>query len=362
MLSPEIWDVIDAVHYRPAVSIILPFNVKINLNAEVNQKLNIVTDQVEAELNRNYPDEICVSVLDKLKKVVENIILDTEKKSMAIYVSPVFEKVIFMDRLAKERIIIDDSFEIRDLVYDLKNTSKYLVLLVSAKQSRIYLCNNSHFVRIIPEVPESAAAYINDTPERVSNFTDVKERKQTLINKFLSHIDKEIEQILKAHQLPFFVLGTKKTIGHFRKVTKHDKEIIAYIYANCDKMSTVDLKNILKPGLELWKRNKQENLLKRLEQAAGKGNLILGIKEIWQEISNQRSGILIVESNYVFAAQRGPTPDIITEISEPNNEFSYIRDAVDDVIEKILLSGGDIEFTDPGILESFNHIALIAFN
>ena len=46
---------------------------------------------------------------------------------------------------------------------------------------------------------------------------------------------------------------------------------------------------------------------------------------------------------------------------EPYNKFSYIKDAVDDVIEKILEAGGDVEFVEPGILESYNHIALIQY-
>jgi hypothetical protein len=34
---------------------------------------------------------------------------------------------------------------------------------------------------------------------------------------------------------------------------------------------------------------------------------------------------------------------------------------VDDVIEKVLENGGDVEFVDEGVLKDYHHIALILF-
>ena len=42
------------------------------------------------------------------------------------------------------------------------------------------------------------------------------------------------------------------------------------------------------------------------------------------------------------------------------NDF-HIKDAVDDFIEMVLHSGGDVEFVDEGILNGYEHIALIEY-
>jgi len=39
------------------------------------------------------------------------------------------------------------------------------------------------------------------------------------------------------------------------------------------------------------------------------------------------------EKNFMYAAEQGSTGDIIYKATEPYNKFSYIKDAVDDVIE-----------------------------
>ena len=45
----------------------------------------------------------------------------------------------------------------------------------------------------------------------------------------------------------------------------------------------------------------------------------------------------------------------------PYNKFSYIKDAVDTLIEKVLENGGDVEFVEPGMLKDYNHLALIQY-
>ena len=68
---------------------------------------------------------------------------------------------------------------------------------------------------------------------------------------------------------------------------------------------------------------------------------------------------MIVEEHFTFAAEQGEREDIIHAVEEPYNKFSYLKDAVDSVIEKVLEYGGDVEFVEDGSLADYNHIALI---
>ena len=185
----EIREVMEAVHYRPAVSIIIPFEPKMSLKTELANSLKTAANKVEKELLENYPDELGMLVMQKLRAVIKDLNFNTHKKSIAIYVSPVFEKVLYLDIAVEEKIIVDESFEIRDLVYSKKQLHKYLVLLLSNKVSRIYLGNTETFVRLVSDTPESVYAYVNDVPERVANFSDKSERKEVMMDKFLLHVD-----------------------------------------------------------------------------------------------------------------------------------------------------------------------------
>ena len=360
-IIPELQDVMEAVHYRPAVSVFMPFDQKMGLKKELTHSLKIAADKVERELLESYPDEMAMLITEKLRGIIQKLDFNTHKKSIAIYVSPVFEKVLYLDIAVEEKIIIDESFEIRDLVYSKKQLHKYLVLLLSGKESRIYLGNTNSFIRILSDTPEKVSAYINDAPEKVANFSDMSSRKEIITDKFLHHIDNSLGTILKTYQLPLFVLGSKKILGHFKSFTKHAGAIVEYVQGNYEETTMPDLKKILEPYVADWKKVIQKDLLNQIEDAAGKKKLAVGMREVWRKAMQQKGRLLIVEKNYVYAALHGSHEDIIYKAGKPNNEFSYIRDAVDEIIEKVLENGGDVEFVDKDILKDYRQIALVLF-
>lgn len=360
-VSSEIREVIGAVHYRPAVSVIMPFEPKMTLKAELTHSLKVAAKKVERELQDNYPDDMGTLVTQKLNNILQSLNYNTHKKSIAIYVSPVFEKVLYLDIPVEEKIIVDESFEIRDLVYSKKQLHKYLILLLSGKESRMYLGNTTTFARIVSNTPESVYAYVNEVPEKVANFSDMNERKEVVMEKFLHHVDTGLDIILNAYHLPLFVLGTDRIVGHFKKITKHSKAVVEYIHGNYEEATLPELKKVVEPHVADWKKVIERDLLNQLEEAEGKKKLAKGIKEVWREAMAQKSRLLVLEKNYMYAAQHGATESEIYKPVEPYNKFSIIKDAVDDVIEKVLENGGDVEFVDEGVLDKYHHIALIQY-
>ena len=361
IVTQEIREVIEAVHYRPAVSIIIPFEPKMSLKTEVAHSLKAAADKVELELRENYPGEMGMLVMQKLGTIIKELNFNTHKKSIAIYVSPVFEKVLYLDIAVEEKIIVDESFEIRDLVYSKKQLHKYLVLMLSSKVSRIYLGNTETFVRIVSDTPESIDPYVNDTPERVANFSDKSERKEIMMDKFLHHIDNALDIILNAYHLPLFIVGAERILGHFKKLSKHSVAVIEYVHGNYEEATLPQLKELLKPYVADWKIVRQKDLLNQLDEAESSKKLVAGIRDVWREAMSHKGRLLVVEKNYMFAAQHGSSEDVIYKATEPYNKFSYIKDAVDDIIEKVLENGGDVEFVDKDILEDYHHIALVKY-
>ena len=80
-------------------------------------------------------------VIIKLKNLFNTLNYNTHKKSIAIFVSPVVEKVFYFEMEMKKQIVIDPSFKISDLVNCKKESKEYLVLLLSDGFSKMYLSN-----------------------------------------------------------------------------------------------------------------------------------------------------------------------------------------------------------------------------
>jgi Bacterial archaeo-eukaryotic release factor family 3 len=329
-LTPEIRELMEAVHYRPAVSIILPFEPKMTSKSAITLLLNKAADKVERELIENYPDEMGKIVMNKLRIIYNSLNFTTHKKSIAIYVSPVFEKVLYLGIEVEEKVIVDESFEIRDLVYSKKQIHKYLVLLLSGNGSKIYIGNTESFVKIV-------------------------------VDKFLHYVDNALGNILNAYQIPLFVLGTDKILGHFKKFTKHSSSIIDYVHGNYEELSPLELLKLLQPHVTDWRQVRQKEILNEIEKAASANKLAIGMRDVWREAMARKGKLLLVEKNYMYAAEHGSSEEIIYKAIEPYSKFSYIKDAVDDVIEKVLENDGDVEFVDEGVLKDFHHIALVKY-
>jgi hypothetical protein len=358
-IDPELKAVINATHYRPALSIILPLKANISMHEEMAHVFKITADKAEAELIRHYPKEQCKLIMDKLRSLLSGLVIPPKKRGLALYVSPVFEKAIFLNVPVQEKIQIDESFEIRDLLNDKKQQNRFLLLTFNSAKAKLYLVDSAGLVSLPSSISLSIDQFVNDAPEKAGNFSDARERKRILEDKFLRHVDTALGDILLSHNLPVMVLATEKTIGHYKKITRHYEVIFVYGRGYREELTLTELTDLVAPHLDAWKLKKEARLLERLDEAAGRKLLTSGIKEIWQQVATGAYGLLIVEQNYRFAAQRGANPEVIEAISEPYNDFSYLRDAVDDVIETLLKNGGDVAFVADDRLTHYDHIALI---
>jgi hypothetical protein len=360
-LSPEIQEVINAVHYQPAISVIMPFEPKMGIKTELVQHLKLAADEAERKIREHYNDELATVVIQKLRNIIKNLNLNTYKKSIAIFVSPVFEKVLYLDIPVEQKIIIDESFEIRDLVYAKKEIHKYLVLLLSGKESKVYIGNSGTFIKVKSNVPDKAVAFEDDISERTANFSDPSHRKEVLLKKFLHQTDEGLSFLLQSYPLPVFIIGANKVLGYFKGLTQNEKNIAGYIHGNYEEATETELREVIKPYVDDWKKVKMEDLRRQMEKAANAGKLAIGIKDVWSHATQRRGRLLIVEKNFMFAALHGGSEDVINRLAGPYNQFSYIKDAVDDVIEKVLEHGGDVEFVDEDMLNDCGHIALIQY-
>lgn len=79
------------------------------------------------------------------------------------------------------------------------------------------------------------------------------------------------------------------------------------------------------------------SILVQLEKAGEAGRLSKGIKAVYNTATHRRGTLLIIEEEL------------------ENN----CKEVIDDIMEKVLKAGGDVEFVAPGTLLAYGQIALI---
>jgi hypothetical protein len=341
------------VKHSPCVSVIMPFEPKMNSREAVAFSLKRAVDTIRRDLYENFSKDVADEVLQKLQNVIDHLDYSTHKKSIALYVSATIEKVYYLDIEVREKIMTDTSLEIRDVVMNKKDERRFLVLVISGKKEKIYTVAGNKFQLI---TSNSVAHVERDLPEPVGNFTDAATIKEVRLKIFLRYIDNNLSNVLKFYPMPLFMITSKKNMGYFQSITKHHKNIAGFVHGNFDNATENELLKALEPQLKNWNAIREDHLQQQLKIARDENKLITGIRNVWIRANWKHKQLLVVEKDFYC-------PALITEKGETvfadddKNNVMIAKDAVDDVIEKVLANGGDVEFVDD--LKDYNRIALM---
>jgi len=360
-ISPEVKELIQIAHYRPAVSIVVPFSPKIALRAELKKDIKYAIDEAVRQIRNQYPDSLSVPVIEKLNNLSDELIIPSDKYGLVIYASPVYSKVYFLDVLPPARIVIDESFEIRDLLFSKKQMRRYLVFLLSSEKCRLLLHDGHHLLPVKMDSHASIDAYINDETERVSNFSDPVAYKTKQVEKFIRQMDKELTQQIKDNQYPVFLMGSRTILGMFMSRTHNRNSLKGMVEGNFEKSSLSEIESALKIPVHQWKCEEESSLLKQIDEAAGQQKLAVGIEEVWKEAYEKKGRLLIVEQDYKAAGEHVSGGKIVYKPTGSQNDFQTSTDVVDDVMEMVIKNGGDVAFVDDGVLQNYGHIALVKY-
>lgn len=340
--APEIGEIIGEVSYGPTISIILPFDPKMIAKSEISLRLKNAAIKVEKELLGSYSAEMVFLMMQKLQKSFNQLNFSTHTTSIAIYLSPVFEKLLYLNVPVEERVLVNKSFEIRDLLYTKKQLRKYLLLKIGTKGCEIYLGDTASLVPIVSIKLRCPMADLDD-----------------LSDKYLQQVDNSLGIILGTYQLPLFVMGSKEAVRQFMRISGHQNSVFEFLYGEYEHILTDDLKHILAPHVNDWDRIKETALIQKLEAAAEKHKLVTGIKDVWNDTAHHRGSLLVLEKKFIYSGCKGKKEDQRSQAIASFAKYSYIKDAVDEIIEKVLENGGDVEFVEEGVLNSYGRIALI---
>ena len=329
---------------QPCISVIMPFNPKMISKDELRVTLHHAYDEVKQQLLDYYGKEASKELLAKLQNVIDDLDYTTHKESIAIFVSPSVQKIYYLAIPVVQKIVVDTSFKIRNLVLNKKDNHEYLLLVISAKKEKIFVGNQETLTQIIFNRSDSLK---RDLPERVANFTDKKTEKETELKNFLRYIDTSLELILKLYPLPLFVMTTKKTMGLFKQASKHAHLITGYVHGNFENVPESDLRKALEPQMENWRAVKEKDVRNRLGVAQNDLKLVTGVHEVWKHARRKQGRLLVIEKDFNYPTQLDPRQEVASV------------DIIDDIIESVLESGGDVEFVDE--LKDYNRIALIEY-
>jgi hypothetical protein len=265
----------------------------------------------------------------------------------------------------KSKVVLDDSFEIRDLLYLKQYATPYFVLNLSKKGVHFYHgildelieIKNDKFPLLYEDQFEYERASIsNSSSSALKSFERDKNQISEMRLKTVFHeADAHLKHYL-SNDKNLLLAGTQKMIALFTGVASSKKSIAGKISGS---FKDTTLNKLSQSAWEMIIRSRNTEISKQIEKMKEQRNGLVaeGLQQAWSAATEGKGLVLMVEKDLHHRAYLRESENTL-HLQPPRKPYGIVADAVDELIETVQSKNGKVIFTDNGQLKTFNHLAL----
>lgn len=319
---------------------------------------NLITQAGERLLGEFSKREID-PLLTRLEQLANSLDYRNTLDGTAFFVNQDFGRVFTLPFAMPERVVVDETFATRDLIYALNRTSRYWVLVLSEQPTRLYEGTMDSLIELreggfpmVHEGPGGATALPNDPAVQRSVVRDERHRQ------FFRQVDAAFKKFAADDPLPLALVGVDRLLSFFNEVSDHRDLILTSVLGSHDKTSAHELGQLVWPQVEAALAERRRGALDQLGQAVGAQRSASGVGEVWRMAHEGRGRLLLVEKDFHYPATVDETGMQLTPADDAAAP-GVMDDAVDEIIETVLDKQGQVVFLDNGELDLHQRIALV---
>lgn len=368
-MTHDTFDLILSEKKGPCLSIIIPMNRLSRdrmLNPEIQRK---AIRKAKSILKRKEYSEAVTSVmLEKLNDLTGQIKPVYDMYGLGLFISPEIAELIEFPFPVKEKIIMDTSFETRDILYLKQFLTPYYVLVLGKNRIHLYSAVIDHFIEIkdgnFPMEYHDDHEYEHASIGTSFGFArkGFEKDKSALIKmrtqSFFKEAGTQLASYMHKTHLPLIVAGIKNQILDFKAQPSFHETISGEVIGSFNENNFADLRSKAWLSLAKYKRSEVNSKIKEFTERDRLGHLAKGIQEVWLAAHEGKGLSLLVEKDFNRTSYlRNNDPILYTRA--PKGKYTIVPDAVDEIIETVIEKGGKVTFAEEGKLNKFDSIALL---
>jgi hypothetical protein len=342
----------------PAITVTLPTHRKAPENRQdpirVRNLVKEATDRLLAEFGKREVEPLLVRLGELAADIDHRNTLD----GLGLFAHRDFARAFYLPFSLKERVVVDNTFFTRDLVFAMNRTPRYWTLVLSEKPTRLFEGTRDTLIEIREEGfplthrgPGGEQSLPGGYGVRKSAHRDERHRQ------FFRQVDTALRPFMLDDPLPLVVVGVDRFLSFFNEVSDHRSAVAATVTGSHDKTAAHELAPLVWPLVKIYLAEQRRQVFAELDRAIGERRFVSTIGEAWRKAHDGRGRLLLVEEDYHFPARVDETGRHLIPADDPTAP-DVIDDAVDDLIEMVLAKQGRVVFVENGQLETHQRIAL----
>jgi hypothetical protein len=284
---------------------------------------------------------------------------------LGLFVSPEIARLVLFPFPVKEKIIVDNTFEARDLYYLEQFSKPYYVLQLTKDEAHLFLMETGATAREVtntyfPMKNEQEYEYSRSSLGTSYGFAGKGfEKDKSIVNKtrqqpFFKEVAQNVMPYAKAGDL--LVSGAKHILSGFDTLRDRRLKIKGRITSNFKDPN--DLFEHARITYFECRQQEIQMMIDSLKELVGEKRVARGVRNVWSAAIGGKGDTLLVEKDLYdegITLHDGGLASVADDLTKKNTR----NDNVDHIIETILDKGGKVIFTEENQLADYDHIALI---
>lgn len=351
------------------VSLILPTHSLAPDRKMDAQELDKIIKRAVETVEYEYGHDKSGKIAEQLELLKEEIDFNRNKEGLGLYVSADLKLKVQFPFPVKEKVIVSDRFEIRELLYQDSFSETYFVLLFSEDQAKLFQGSWNELSEIndgrFPLTYEEEFLY--NPPSRgssVGGHANVKcvEKERSVLEE-IRHTDllRKVDVFLGNYltsRTPLIIAAPVKELSWFEKITRFSINIIGKIKGNYFHHRPDQIGALVWPLMFEHLQLERKLMLREFEELVGQHRSVSGIQESWRAAKEGRGLKLLIEKDYRIPGFVD-SDSLHLFLHPPAIHHKTIPDAADELMETVLEKNGQVFLTDNDLLKNYQHVAMI---
>jgi hypothetical protein len=349
---------LEAIESYPCVTITMPTHRTHPDNRQDPIRLRNLVQQANDSLVAEVGKRDSGPLLARLDTLVAGVDLRHALDGLALFVNQDYSAAFMIPHTLDERVVIDATFYIRDLVRATNRALRYRVLAIGEKPTRLFEAARDD----LNEITAGKFPMVHDRPggdQRMPGGQGINTSalRDEYLNQFFRGVDAEYRRLTEAEPLPLVLVGIGNHLAAYQAVMADRGHVLTTVSGSHDVTSAHELSRLVWPAAEAAFAEVRQARLSELVEALNGDRVVSGVQGVWTAAVQGRGDTLFVEDGFFYPAALSEDGAWVTPTDDTSGPDT-MDDAVDEIITAVLDRGGRVVFVEPDALAQAGRIAL----
>lgn len=356
----------------PCISVILSTKPAARMTRDDRSRLNDLVVDVERQLaERNVTNRSLL--MEKLADQVDSAIDHSTDRGLCIYVNRAVARSFRLPQSVTSRAVVESTFATRPLIAALHRMPPHVVLLLHPTCAHLYAAEDGGLRPVGRYEPFGGGRPIRVPGAGQAGATG---GRAELTARFLHGVDRMLGDYRADHPSPLVLMGPPRLLDEFCTFSGNLERLAGRV-DDRDCATALDLALAGITSVEAYLRTRRDDALELLRQAEADRptDVASGIEQCWRTLGRRRPAMLLVEENFISPGTTAPGHHVAANVTrgatgsasgdatgEAGGHVSGaadVHDLVDDLMEQVILLGGQLALVADGDLRAHDRIALV---